>query len=290
VQDVAGTKTLQDIIEAYSHSRDQAVLLNLSAMFHLLNTGRPLSALEGLGQLMKVSGHNLFKRMHWTTRAADELSDAIDAVLLETLQTTIQQKRFLSVTCDEVTAANGQSLMSVHVYYCHRWQRVHAFAGLPKIEGNQTAQVLLTVLVDALKGRLALTSSDLQHKLMQFACDGAAVLQGQYNGVGVRLQELCPFMLVVHCHAHRLDLVAESMDKQPVMQQATALALAPAAYFARSTVRVSALLQVYIACPAVNTCQVLLSTHAHIHPAFRFNGGWGQTSHWFLCVTLRCAL
>lgn len=49
-----------------------------------------------------------------------------------------------------------------------------------------------------------------------FCSDGASVMTGSQSGVGVRLQQLNPFMLCIHCIAHRLALCcadsAEDLD------------------------------------------------------------------------------
>ena len=43
-------------------------------------------------------------------------------------------------------------------------------------------------------------------KIVGFCSDGASVMTGCHNGVGVRLQRLNPFMQCIHCIAHRLAL------------------------------------------------------------------------------------
>lgn len=43
-------------------------------------------------------------------------------------------------------------------------------------------------------------------KQVGFGSDGAAVITGKTNGVAVRLKKVNPFLISIHCMAHRLAL------------------------------------------------------------------------------------
>ena len=45
-------------------------------------------------------------------------------------------------------------------------------------------------------------------KIIGFASDGASVMVGKENGVAARLRKENPFMLNIHCIAHRLALAS----------------------------------------------------------------------------------
>ena len=47
-------------------------------------------------------------------------------------------------------------------------------------------------------------------KVIGFDSDGAPVMIGKVNGVGVRLAGVSPFLMHIHCVAHRCALVASS--------------------------------------------------------------------------------
>ena len=44
--------------------------------------------------------------------------------------------------------------------------------------------------------------------LYEFETDGAAVVTGCHNGLGVKLKQLNNILIQVHCVAHRLNLAA----------------------------------------------------------------------------------
>lgn len=232
---------MDQLLKTYEGKADEAVLLNLISAFQVGRKGRPLSSLEELGELMQVTEHPLFRRPHWSRRGADDLTDAIDSVLRRVTRDQVQSARFLSATLDEVTTANGQGRMSIHLYWSSGWTRQHAFIAMPRIEGAPNAETLFNLLVTTLEKYVGLYAKELARKLVQLACDGASVLQGAETGLAVRLLAVAPFLVIMHCHAHRLDLVAGSIKTDAAFALATSMSTAPTAYYARSTKRLEAL-------------------------------------------------
>lgn len=60
---------------------------------------------------------------------------------------------------------------------------------------------------------------DLSGCLTATAADGAAVNFGKTNGVLTKLQESVPWMLKVHCVAHRLELCLKDAFKGTYFEQ-----------------------------------------------------------------------
>jgi len=56
--------------------------------------------------------------------------------------------------------------------------------------------------------------------MVGFGSDGASVMTGRLNGVGVMLQKQAHHMIQIHCMAHRLALVCvDAANKNPYMQE-----------------------------------------------------------------------
>ena len=73
---------------------------------------------------------------------------------------------------------------------------------------NGTADTIETVLFEYLESNnLPLT------KLIGLGTDGAKVLTGRINGVGVRLKRRQPMLTSIHCVCHRLALAAAQAGK-----------------------------------------------------------------------------
>ncbi|KXZ47967.1 hypothetical protein GPECTOR_31g329 [Gonium pectorale] len=68
-------------------------------------------------------------------------------------------------------------------------------------------------------------------------------MAGEHTGVLARLAAAAPFMVPMHCMAHRTDLAAEALEKAKVLQRIISLLHAVYNHFAYSTKRIQALLQ-----------------------------------------------
>jgi hypothetical protein len=57
-------------------------------------------------------------------------------------------------------------------------------------------------------------------KILSLGSDGASVMTGVKNGVAAQLKQLSPFLINIHCVAHRLALCTSQADSMlDVMQQ-----------------------------------------------------------------------
>lgn len=56
---------------------------------------------------------------------------------------------------------------------------------------------------------LALERYNYKSKLIAQCYDGASVMSGHLNGLQVRIKEVAPQAVFVHCLAHRLNLVLQ---------------------------------------------------------------------------------
>ncbi|MEW8544162.1 MAG: hypothetical protein AB2693_11565 [Candidatus Thiodiazotropha sp.] len=74
---------------------------------------------------------------------------------------------------------------------------------------NGTAETVTSGLLAALEER-GITMS----KVMGFGSDGAAVMMGRKTGVAKRLKDYNPFMINIHCIAHRVALAASGAGKE----------------------------------------------------------------------------
>ncbi|CAH1264204.1 ZNF862 [Branchiostoma lanceolatum] len=86
------------------------------------------------------------------------------------------------------------------------------FVALKPLERGDASHITEAV-VSALEEDLEL--GDSWKDKLTFACfDGAPVNMGHVSGVGVRLQEDCPHLIVLQCCAHRLELVFKDVLKE----------------------------------------------------------------------------
>ena len=51
-------------------------------------------------------------------------------------------------------------------------------------------------------------------KQLSVCCDGASLYMGKHNGVDTQLKRLLPWLLVIHCVNHRLELAIKDGFKK----------------------------------------------------------------------------
>ena len=75
-------------------------------------------------------------------------------------------------------------------------------------------------------------------RLVCVGADGASIMQGQKNGLCFKLQLLdAPFMISIHCMAHKMNLAFKIVSKFPLVSKVEELVRETQAYFCRSPKR-----------------------------------------------------
>lgn len=126
-------------------------------------------------------------------------------VVLEAEIRKLKAARFFSVSMDEVTDNSGLQWLGVHVYYVDTvaWERKVIFVKLQQLGVSTTADVLTDTLIGVLTDTLCLTTDEIASKLVNFSCDGAAVLQGEKTGVKTQVGVTHTAQCSLHARAQR---------------------------------------------------------------------------------------
>jgi hypothetical protein len=157
----------------------------------------------------------------------------------------LRDNDFLGASPDE-----SEGHMSIHMYLVdEQFERRHVFIGLPKIHGKPDGVNLSKLFIDTLSEKASLSKTDLCHKLVAIAADGACVLQGQLSGLIVRgVGECAPHAVDIWCAAHRLNLGAKDFGKQSMVVSVGGVVTGCQGFFSRSDYR----------CDLLNDTQELL--------------------------------
>ena len=86
-----------------------------------------------------------------------------------------------------------------------------SFVGNKRIT-NCTASGIKDALCEFLEEK-GLVQGDDYSRIVGLGTDGAAVMTGRHNGLGVKLKQLNNILIQVHCVAHRLNLAASEASK-----------------------------------------------------------------------------
>ena len=72
-------------------------------------------------------------------------------------------------------------------------------------------------------------------RLVCVGADGASIMHGQRSGICVKLQLLAwPFMIIIHCMDHRMNLAFKIVSKFPLVSKVEELVRETHAYFCHS--------------------------------------------------------
>lgn len=103
--------------------------------------------------------------------------------------------------------------------------------------GDCSADSIATRVVAVLSVVGGLSEAAIASKLVCVATDGASVMTGIHNGVTTQLQRWAPFLVPIHCMAHRTNLAAAALEQAPMVQEVVQLLRSLHKFFARSPKR-----------------------------------------------------
>ena len=151
---------------------------------------------------------NLFKQ---TRHEASNIIMFMAKCLDEQIRQEISASSYLSFSADGSTDRTTSHHLIVYVYYLHRGRLCCAYLDVVDCGGSA---------VNITNAVLKVLGPKLSSKLVGGSCDGASVMLGSTTGGGknnVRalLQQRFPWLILIHCTAHRQALVNEHAAKVP---------------------------------------------------------------------------
>lgn len=179
---------------------------------------------ESLFSLCEFLEVPFLPRSHWTDSSGWIMAEFLYDMVRSEIRSRVSSTDFVAVTCDETTSVDNGSWLSCHAYVCENWERVPYLVALTKVIEAPTANTFLELILQSLEKGAGVGPDALERMLLCFGADGVSAFQGCRTGVTVQLQQKNnPFMLGVHCWAHRINLAAESMDKLSIMRHSEQL-------------------------------------------------------------------
>lgn len=131
----------------------------------------------------------------------NDLIKAVGELLNSHISKTIKQSEFVAIMLDETSDIQMKSQLSVVFRYYFNKKIHETFVGFIDVSSGRTAEDLFQ-LVTAL-----LEKYDIKDKLVAQTYDGASVMSGHLNGLQMKVKNVCPNAVFVHCYAHVSNLV-----------------------------------------------------------------------------------
>jgi len=161
-----------------------------------------------------------------------DIQKSLVTVIDNSLDVELKNCLFFSILCDESTDLSVNKNLIVYIRYVCNGKVQTKLLGNVKITDG-TANMITTELLQVLKKRHLDVS-----RMVGFGSDGASVMTGRLNGVGVMLQKQAHHMIQIHCMAHRLALVCvDAANKNPYMQEYRTKLGQLYSYFSHSSLR-----------------------------------------------------
>ena len=168
----------------------------------------PIQFYPELCALQICNGTLLTRKLYQDTYACSEfikiISDYFDQTLLEKLR----ESPALGIMVDESTDLSMEKHLIVYMNYLEQGNLRTSFLTLLKLV-SADANAVYSTLVGFLKACNIDTS-----KIWGFSSDGAAVMMGKDNGVVRKFKIDSPYLLEMHCIAHKLALSSLDAAKQ----------------------------------------------------------------------------
>ncbi|XP_035666594.1 zinc finger protein 862-like [Branchiostoma floridae] len=180
--------------------------------FYLAKQGRPFTDFPGIMRLQKKNGIDV-GQTYLNDKEARIFVDFISEEMRKKLSNAVKDSDFIAILADGSTDRGSIEEEVIHVRYLKdNLEPTTVFVALKPLDRGDAPHITEAV-VTALKEDLELGES--WRDKLTFACfDGAPVNMGNLSGVGVRLLEECPHLIVLQCCAHRLELVFKDVLKE----------------------------------------------------------------------------
>lgn len=125
----------------------------------------------------------------------------------------------------------------MRIYMVNDHIRHSYLLGINKMRDTSITENIYELVLNGLK-ESGMDQLMIAKNLVCVGVDGAAVMQGQRNGLCVRLQlSTSPYMLNIHCMAHRMNLAFKIVSEFPSVSKVQDIVRETHAYFSHSPKR-----------------------------------------------------
>lgn len=226
-------KQFERCVEKVNITAGNATKASFHTVYCMVKEEMPLSKFSALVKLQIKNGCDDLKKItHQHPSHVSEMVEIISASILEKDIRTIKESPFIGVLIDETSdiTIHKKLVILFKVIVNGECQTIFGTnANVHNGKADSLVQALLQFFNDK---EISIT------KCMGLGSDGAPVMLGRLNGVGAQLTRLNPYLVQVHCVAHKLALCLSNAAQtiRPISNYKD-LILAVYNYFSNSAVR-----------------------------------------------------
>ncbi|XP_049904301.1 zinc finger protein 862-like [Epinephelus moara] len=203
---IATTATVQALIAMTDPTATK--MKNLFRNVHALaKRSRPLSDIVWMCQLDDQKGIQVGGSYRNPVEARVFLH-YIAQMEREKIRDRLKAASHIGIMTDGSTDSSVKEEEMVYVRTCVAGTVETSFVGITAVEKADAENI-----TTAIKGIMESVCCDWEDKVVAISTDGAAVMVGARSGVVSRLKEKTPYIIGVHCMAHRLELSFKDVIK-----------------------------------------------------------------------------
>ena len=197
--------------DAACASQRESLLAQLRTVLCMAKHGMPASCFPCLIELQESNGLRSLKsgEIYAHHESVSQMEKCLADVTKAEIKEKLDSNDFLGIVIDETLNCTLDKKLILYARCENRGDVENLFLGNYTIE-NGTAECVFEMLVKVLE------EWGITDKVIGLGSDGASVMMGVHNGVGVRLKRQRPALVHIHCAAHRVALATkdatESVD------------------------------------------------------------------------------
>lgn len=180
----------------------ESLRIKFNLAYYLAKRERPFSDSSDLLRLQSKNNVTNIGESYTTDRAAAQFVNAIGTVTRESLKADLEKVHYYSVLNDGSTDISVTEQELVYVLFLKDGAPVIKFLGVESPE-QADAEGLQNSITRAFSRIDIPCFSD---RLVGLNVDGASVNVGIHAGLGAKIRETAPWLVLVHCFNHRIEL------------------------------------------------------------------------------------
>ena len=225
------TPILDGIVKMEQATEQRMVKLFRTA-YYLAVCEKPMSDFAGLVRLQNANGGDL-GNSYMNDKAAHAFISHIAGVYFDELKADLEAADFFSVMIDGSTDRADIERELIFIRFIKDGYPKMAYLRVEALR-HATADGVMDALNEAFS-LFGFDAATWKQKLVGFGADGAAVNMGRTHSVSTMLRQAAPWIVVIHCTAHRLELAIKDTFKDTYFNNVVIETLTTIYYFYRNS-------------------------------------------------------
>ncbi|XP_021577473.1 E3 SUMO-protein ligase KIAA1586 homolog isoform X1 [Ictidomys tridecemlineatus] len=196
--------SVSNILPKQNNKNIDATVKVFNTVYSLVKHNRPLSDIEGAIELQEKNGEvNCLNTRYSATRIAEHIAKEMKMKIFKNI---IEEKAKICIIIDEASTVSKKSTLVIYLQCAIQSAPapVTLFVALKELLST-TAEYILNTLLTTLND-YGFTNEYLKANLIAFCSDGANLILGRKSGIGTKLLEKFPEIIMWNCLNHRLQL------------------------------------------------------------------------------------